>query len=111
MGCRVPRPSGLVGAGLARYGTEAQQDRWLRPLAQGRMFGAAAVTEPGSGSDVGGMRTTYRTDGDEVVLAGTKAWISNLDVAEFFVTFATRDRSLGHKGITAFVVPRGTPGL
>jgi len=111
MGCLVSMPSGLVGAGLSRYGTPEQQERWLKPLAQGTIFGAAAVTEPGSGSDVAGMRTTYRRDGDGIVLQGSKAWISNLDVASFFVTFATRDRSLGHKGITAFVVPRDTPGL
>ena len=111
MGCLVSMPSGLVGAGLSQFGTPDQQDRWLRPLAQGRMFGAAAVTEPGSGSDVAAMRTTYRRDGDDVVLQGAKAWISNLDVASFFVTFATVDRTLGHKGITAFVVPRDTPGL
>jgi alkylation response protein AidB-like acyl-CoA dehydrogenase len=111
MGCLVSMPSGLVGSGLSSYGTPEQQERWLRPLAQGSMFGAAAVTEPGSGSDVAGMRTTYRREGDEFVLQGSKAWISNLDVASFFVTFATRDRSLGHKGITAFVVPRETEGL
>lgn len=111
MGCLVSMPSGLVGAGLAMFGTDEQKERWLRPLAQGRHFGAAAVTEPGSGSDVAGMRTTYRKDGDGYVINGAKAWISNLDVAEFFVTFATIDRSLGHSGIAAFVIPRDTPGL
>ena len=111
MGTFVSMPSGLVGASIERYGSEEQRERWLRPLAQGQIFGAAGVTEPGSGSDVAGMTTTYRGDGDEFVLNGAKAWISNLDIADFFVTFASRDRSLRHRGITAFVIPRNTPGL
>lgn len=111
MGTLVSMPSGLVGAAIARFGTPQQQERWLRPLAEGRIFGGSAVTEPDSGSDVAGMQTTYRKEGDEFVLTGTKAWISNLDIAEFFLTFATVDRSLRHRGIAAFIVPRGTPGL
>jgi alkylation response protein AidB-like acyl-CoA dehydrogenase len=111
LGTIVTMPSGLVGASILRYGTEEQIERWLRPLAEGRIFGGAGVTEPDSGSDVASMRTTYRREGDEFVISGAKAWISNLDIADFFVTFATRDRSLRHGGITAFIVPRDTPGL
>ena len=111
LGTFVSMPSGLVGASIERFGTDEQHERWLRPLAQGEMFGGAAVTEPGSGSDVAGMATTYRKDGDDFVLNGSKAWISNLDVADFFVTFASSDRTLRHRGITAFIVPRDTPGL
>jgi alkylation response protein AidB-like acyl-CoA dehydrogenase len=111
LGTLVSMPSGLVGASIERFGTPEQQARWLVPLAQGEIFGAAAVTEPGSGSDVAGMTTTYRRDGDGFVLNGAKAWISNLDIASFFVTFASFDRSLRHRGVTAFVVPRDTPGL
>lgn len=111
MGTLVSMPSGLVGASVQRYGTPAQREQWLRPLAQGDIFGAAAVTEPGSGSDVAGMLTTYRKDGGDFVLNGAKAWISNLDIASFFVTFASRDRSERHGGITAFIVPRDAPGL
>ena len=111
LGTFVSMPSGLVGASIERFGTDAQRERWLRPLAQGEIFGGAAVTEPRSGSDVAGMTTTYKREGDEFVLNGAKAWISNLDVAEFFVTFASFDRSLRHRGITAFIVPRDTPGL
>jgi len=109
--CLVSMPSGLVGNSVQSYGTPEQLERYLRPLAQGEIFGAAGVTEPRSGSDVAGMTTTYRRDGDEFVLNGAKAWISNLDIAEFFVTFATMDRSLRHRGITAFIVPRDAPGL
>jgi alkylation response protein AidB-like acyl-CoA dehydrogenase len=111
MGTIVSMPSGLVGGSIAEFGTPEQKERWLRPLAAGRIFGAAGVTEPRSGSDVAGMETTYRRDGESFVLTGAKAWISNLDIAEFFVTFATRDRSLRHRGVAAFIVPRDTPGL
>lgn len=111
LGTFVSMPSGLVGASIESYGTPEQHDRWLRPLARGEIFGAAGVTEPGSGSDVAGMTTTYRRDGDAFVINGAKAWISNLDIAEFFVTFATSDRSLRHAGVTAFIIPRDTPGV
>ncbi len=111
LGTYVSMPSGLVGGSIEVFGSEEQRERWLRPLAQGRIFGGAAVTEPRSGSDVAGMSTTYRRDGDEFVLTGSKAWISNLDIGDFFITFASRDRSLRHRGITAFIVPRDTPGL
>jgi alkylation response protein AidB-like acyl-CoA dehydrogenase len=104
-------PSSLVGAGLRKFGTEEQKVRWLAPLAQGRIFGAGGVTEPRSGSDVAGLSTTYKRDGDGFVLNGSKAWISNLDHADFMVTFATRDRSLGRDGISAFIIPTDTPGL
>jgi alkylation response protein AidB-like acyl-CoA dehydrogenase len=111
LGTLASMPSGLDGAGVERFGTQEQKDRWLRPLAQGEIFGAAAVTEPGSGSDVAALTTTYRRDGGDFVLNGAKAWISNLDIASFFVTFASFDRSLRHRGITAFIIPRDTPGL
>ena len=111
MGCLISMPSGLVGAGLDEFGTEAQKERWLVPLAQGTLFGSAGVTEPRSGSDVAGMTTMYRKDGDDFVINGAKAWITNITIAEFFLTFATHDRSLRHKGITAFLIPKDTPGV
>jgi alkylation response protein AidB-like acyl-CoA dehydrogenase len=111
LGVLMSMPSALVGGGLLAYGTEEQKRRWLVPLAQGGIFGGAGVTEPQSGTDVAGMQTTYSRDGDKYVIKGSKTWISNLDIASFFVTFATRDPSLRHAGITAFVIPRDTPGL
>lgn len=111
MGTLISMPSGLVGASIEKFGSDDQKRRWLRPLAMGKIFGAAAVTEPRSGSDVAGMETTYRREGDEFVIRGSKAWISNLDIASFFVTFATVDKSLGRRGVTAFIIPKGTPGL
>ncbi len=111
LGTIMSMPSGLVGAAILQYGTKEQKEQWLRPLAQGEIFGAAAVTEPQSGSDVAGIDTTYTRSGDSFILNGSKAWISNLDIASFFVTLATRDRSLRHRGITAFIIPADTPGL
>ena len=112
LGTIMSMPSGLVGAAIFKYGSPAQQERWLRPLAEGKIFGAAGITEPQSGSDVAGLETTYRVDdAGNYVLDGSKAWISNLDIASFFVTLATRDRSLRHRGITAFIIPADTPGL
>jgi alkylation response protein AidB-like acyl-CoA dehydrogenase len=107
----VSMPSGLVGAGIEMFGTDDQKDQWLRPLAAGTIFGAAGVTEPGSGSDVAAMQTTYRRDEDGYVLNGSKAWISNLSICSFVLTFATKDRALGRQGITAFLIPKDTPGL
>lgn len=111
LACLISMPSGLVGASIEAFGTEEQKQRWLVPLAEGRSFGGAGVTEPRSGSDVAGMSTTYRREGDEYVISGAKAWITNIDIADFFITFATRDRSARHKGVTAFLVPRDTPGI
>lgn len=111
LGVLMSMPSALVGSGLLEFGTPEQKDRWLTPLAQGRIFGGAGVTEPQSGSDVAGMQTTYVRDGDGFVINGSKTWISNLDIASFFVTFATSDRRLRHGGVTAFVIPAGTAGV
>lgn len=111
LACLVSFPSGLVGAGILHYGTEEQKERYLKPLAQGRIHGSSGVTEPHSGSDVAAMETTVRRDGDYYVINGAKTWISNLDLASFFLTFATLDRSLKSKGVCAFIIDRNTPGL
>jgi alkylation response protein AidB-like acyl-CoA dehydrogenase len=112
LGVIMSMPSALVGGGLLYFGTDEQKNTWLAPLARGEMFGGAGVTEPQSGSDVAGMRTTYTREADgSYVLRGSKTWISNLDIASFFVTFATADPRLRHEGVTAFIVPKDTPGL
>ncbi|WP_175460327.1 acyl-CoA dehydrogenase family protein, partial [Vibrio cholerae] len=69
------------------------------------------VTEPQSGSNVAAMETTYRRDGDGFVINGAKTWITNIDIASFVITFATRDRSEGRAGVSAFIIPIDTPGL
>jgi alkylation response protein AidB-like acyl-CoA dehydrogenase len=111
LGVLMSMPSALTGAGLLAYGSDAQRERWLRPLAAGEIFAGAGVTEPQSGTDVAGMQTTYRREGDTFVINGAKTWITNLDIASFFVTFASRDTSQRHKGVSAFVIPKDTPGL
>lgn len=111
IGLSISFPSGLVGAGILRHGTERQKALYLPSLARGDTFGGTGVTEPGSGTDVANMSTTCRRDGDEYVLSGAKAWISMLDVADWFLTFATIDRQRGRSGVCAFVVPRDAPGL
>ena len=111
VGLVLSMPSGLVGAGILKYGSEEQKQRYVVPLVRGESFAGAGVTEPGSGTDVASMATTYVRDGDSFVINGAKAWISMLDVGDWFLTFATTDRSLGREGVSAFIVPRGTPGL
>jgi len=111
MGLAMSTASGLIGSGILKYGTEDQKEKYLKPLAEGKSFGAAGVTEPNSGTDVASLQTTVTKDGDNYILNGTKMWISFLDVADWILTFGTLDRSLGHKGICAFIIDKDTPGL
>jgi alkylation response protein AidB-like acyl-CoA dehydrogenase len=107
----VAAHNGLGTAHLARFGTEAQKQRYVVPLAQGRALAAWALTEAGSGSDAAAMRTTAVRDGDEWVLNGAKSFITHGTSADTLVIMAVTDRARGAKGISAFVVERGTPGL
>ncbi|MGH2945817.1 MAG: acyl-CoA dehydrogenase family protein [Solirubrobacteraceae bacterium] len=111
VGLALSLPSGLAGAGILQYGSEEQKERYVVPLVRGEALAGAGVTEPGSGTDVASMATTCRRDGDSYVIQGAKAWISMLDVADWFLTFATLDRGRGREGVCAFVVPREAPGL
>ena len=105
-------PSCSLGMGLLQYGSEDLKRRYLAPTLRGERVGAAAVTEPRSGTDVvRRMETTARRDGSGYVLNGAKAWISNVLNADWFLTFATIDRSLEHRGVCAFVVDRDQPGV
>lgn len=104
-------PSGLTGAAVLRYGTEAQKQRYLAPLARGETFAGAGVTEPHSGTDVASMETTYRRDGSDYVINGAKIWISWPPEATWILTFATSDPKLKSRGITAFLIERSSPGL
>ena len=106
--------SGLAAAGVAASGTPEQIAEWVPEcLGAGEevRLGAYAVTEPQAGSDVKGLRTTARRDGDEWVLNGTKVFITNGGIADVNVVVATVDPELGHRGQASFVVPKGTPGL
>ncbi len=93
------------------HGTEEQRRRYLRPLSDGTLIGANAASEPGAGSDIGGMRTRATRDGDHYVLNGAKTFVSNAPVADLFVAYATVNPALGVMGITGFIVERDTPGL
>ena len=101
----------LASGPIAAFGNEDQKKKFLTPLCKGEHIGAFALTEPGAGSDVAAGSTTADLDGDYYVLNGTKTFISNGPVANTFVVFALTDRSKGTKGISAFIVPRETPGL
>src|SRR5919108_6648889 len=92
-------------------GSEEQQRTFLTPFCSRFNMGAFCLTEPGAGSDVASMSTTARRDGDSYVLNGTKTFITNGSVASLYTVFATRDKSLRHKGIAGFVVPAETPGI
>jgi alkylation response protein AidB-like acyl-CoA dehydrogenase len=107
----VAAHNGLAVAHLAMFGDAAQKTRYLGPLARGEMLGAWALTEGGSGSDAGALRTTARRDGDSWVLTGRKQFITHGRVGGLIVVMAVTEASRGHHGISAFVVERGTPGL
>lgn len=92
-------------------GNAAMQKRWLPRIDGGEVMCGFAMTEPEAGSDVGSMTTTATQDGKEWVLEGRKAFISNAGIADVYTVFASTDRSKGAKGISAFVVPAGAPGL
>jgi butyryl-CoA dehydrogenase len=100
----------LVCDNLLKYGTEAQKRDILVPIASGQQIGCFGLTEPASGSDAAHMETVAEKDGDHWVLNGSKNWISGGPHAEYMVVYVASDRSKGAKGVTAFVVPRDTPG-
>lgn len=101
----------LAGWPLYKFGTPEQQQKYLRPMAEGTTLGAYALTEPGSGSDAAAMRTTAVTDGDHYVLNGTKIFTTNGGEAETYIVFAVTDPEAAHRGISAFIVEKGTPGF
>ena len=103
--------AGLCGTAIEIGGPDELRARYLPELLAGRKIGAYGLSEPGAGSDAGSLRTTARRVGDEYVIDGAKTFITNAPIADLFTVFATVDRDAGSKGITAFVVERGTPGL
>jgi alkylation response protein AidB-like acyl-CoA dehydrogenase len=101
----------LVCFGLEEWGTEEQKQKYLVPLAQGKFLGAFALSEPEAGSDAANQQTTAKLDGDSYVLNGTKNFITNGANADIILAMAATDKSKGAKGISTFIVPKGTPGL
>ena len=100
-----------VQAPLQRFGSDAQREQYLGPLVSGAIIGAHAMTEPGSGSDPFSLTTTARKEADAYVLNGAKTFVSNAPIADVLLAFATTDPARGFMGITAFLVPRDTPGV
>jgi acyl-CoA dehydrogenase len=92
-------------------GNEAMRQRWLGPALAGKAMGSFAMTEPEAGSDVASLGATAQRDGDGYALSGTKTFISNAGIADFYTVFATTDASKRDKGIGCFVVPADTPGV
>lgn len=105
----------LVELAILNWGTEEQKERYLPALCKGELIGAFAITEPDVGSDAAGIKTSAvrrgaRSD-DGWVLKGSKTWITSGSVADIVIVFAQTDTSKGHKGISCFIVEKGTPGF
>ena len=99
---------------LLRYGSDAQRERFLKPMARGELLGAFALSEPDSGSDAGSLRTQAVREGDHWVLNGTKAWVTNGNTADVILAMArtdTAEERRGSKGISTFVVTPDLPGF
>jgi isovaleryl-CoA dehydrogenase len=118
----ISRASGAVGLSygahsnlcvnqICRWGSDTQKQKYLPRLASGEFLGALAMSEAGAGSDVMGMRTTAVRDGDHYVLNGSKMWITNAPGADVMVVYAKTNPDAGSKGVSAFLVERGTPGF
>jgi acyl-CoA dehydrogenase len=103
--------NGIAGQTIAGYGTEAQKERWLPALAAGAVA-CFALTEAEAGSDPSGLRTRARRDGEEYVINGVKRYITNAELSDLFVVFARTDpQATGTRGISAFLIEKGAPGL
>lgn len=102
--------NGIGSQGIIADGTEAQKQYWLPRMATGEVIGSFALTEPDVGSDAGAVKTTARRDGDHYILNGTKRYITNAPVADVFTVMA-RTGAPGPAGVTAFLVPKDSPGL
>jgi len=110
-GTMVAVQNSLVCQPIAMFGTEEQKRKYLPGLATGKAIGAFALTEPEAGSDAAAIRTRAVREGDYYVITGTKHFITNGSIADVVILFATVDPSLRHKGITAFIVEKGTAGF
>ena len=96
---------------INKYGTPEQKEKYLRPLVSGEKLGAFGLTEPGAGTDAAGQQTKAVLEGDYYVLNGSKIFITNGKEADTYIIFAMTDKSKGTKGISAFIVEKGTPGF
>jgi len=110
-GFTVSFHAGIIGTALALFASDEQKKKYLVPLAKGDHMGAFSLTEPQAGTDVMAISTTAVRDGDGYVIDGTKTFVSNGPFADTYILFCWTDRSAGRKGMSAFIVPKGSPGL
>ncbi|MCU5681635.1 acyl-CoA dehydrogenase AcdA [Bacillus wiedmannii] len=110
-GVTLSAHTSLAGWPIFKFGTEEQKQKFLRPMAEGTKIGAYGLTEPSSGSDAGGMRTTVKRDGDHYILNGSKIFITNGGIADIYVVFALTDPESKQRGTSAFIVESDTPGF
>jgi len=110
-GVLISAHTSLCSWPIYNFGTEEQKQQFLVPLASGEKIGAMGLTEPAAGSDAGATKTTAVPDGEEYVLNGSKIFITNGYVADIYVIIAATDKSKKHKGLSAFIVEKGTPGF
>ncbi|MBX2944185.1 MAG: acyl-CoA dehydrogenase [Cyclobacteriaceae bacterium] len=101
----------LVCWGLEKFGSEEQKEKYLKPLAAGKIIGAFCLSEPEAGSDATSQRTTAEDKGDYYLLNGTKNWITNGNSATVYIVIAQTDAAKRHKGINALIVEKGMPGF
>ncbi|MGM0923744.1 MAG: acyl-CoA dehydrogenase [Bacillota bacterium] len=111
IGVTLSAHTSLAGWPVFKFGTEEQKQKYLKPMAQGEKIGAYGLTEPGSGSDAGGMRTTAKLNGDHYVLNGSKIFITNGGIADTYIVFAVTDPESKHKGTSAFIVEKDFMGF
>ena len=107
----VSAHTSLCAGPIYYFGTEEQKQKYLVPLAKGEKIGAFGLTEPSAGTDSSMQQTTAKLEGYEYVLIGTKVFITNAGYADIYVVIAMTDKSKGNRGISAFIVEKGTPGF
>ena len=110
-GVLISAHTSLASNPIYAFGTEEQKKKWLPDLNTGRKIGCFLLTEPNAGSDAGGTTTMYKREGDEFVINGSKIFITNGGYLGTGILFASFDRSLKHKGISAFIVDLNSPGV
>ncbi len=101
----------LVAEPIAQFGTAAQKDLWLRPLASGQAIGAFALSEEHAGSDAANLQSTARLDDRGYVINGRKVWVANAEAADLLIVFASTQPGIRGRGVSAFLVPMETPGI
>lgn len=110
-GVIVSSHTSLCADPLLKFGTARQKEKYLKPLAKGRMLGAFCLTEPNAGTDSAGLQTKAVLEGEEYILNGSKIFITNGKEADIYLIFAMTDKTKKTKGISAFIVEKGTPGF